>query len=206
SRRFLARPHSAHNKQHLPREQSMSALLWQPSPERVAHANMTLFASRIADRYAVALPDYTALYRWSIDESEAFWREIWDYGGVTGEIGQRTLIDAHKMPGAQWFPDAKLNFAENLLSRRAVDDPGDALVFWGEDKVKSRVSHTELYASVSRVAQGLRALGVKPGDRVAAFMPNMCETIIAMLATSSVGAIWSSASPDFGVQGVLDRF
>src|SRR5437867_8190919 len=147
----------------------MSALLWQPSPERVAHANITAFAARIAAKYGVALPDFAALYQWSIDDSEAFWRELWEYGGVIGEMGGqrnagsgvRTLIDSDKMPGAQWFPDAKLNFAENLLSRRALDDPGAALVFWGEDKVKRRVSHAELYAVVSRVAQGLRALGVK---------------------------------------------
>src|SRR5438046_422248 len=110
------------------------------------------------------------------------------------------------MHGALWFPDSRLNFAENLLKVRFVDESSDAFVFWGEDKVKRRVSNAELVASVSRVAQGLRAVGVQKGDRVAAYTPNTPEAIIGMLATASVGAIWSSASPDFGVQGVIDRF
>src|SRR6266446_2325268 len=184
----------------------MTAPLWRPSPDRIAHANLTAFAARAADRHRVALPDYTALYAWSIANSEAFWREVWEYAGVIGEPGARTLLDGDRMPGARWFPDARLNFTENLLCRRARDDSTDALVFWGEDKLKRRLSHAELYASVSRAAQALRAAGVGAGDRVAGYLPNMPETIISMLATASLGAIWSSASPDFGVEGVLDRF
>jgi acetoacetyl-CoA synthetase len=184
----------------------MTAPLWRPSPERIAHANLTAFASRVAGRHRVALADYTALHAWSIANREAFWRELWDYAGIIGAPGARTLIDGDRMPGARWFPDARLNFAENLLCRRARDDSADALVFWGEDKLKRRVSHAELYASVSRAAQALRAAGVGAGDRVAGYLPNMPETIISMLATASLGAIWSSASPDFGVEGVLDRF
>jgi acetoacetyl-CoA synthetase len=184
----------------------MSAPLWQPSPDRVAHANLTMFAARVTTKYGVALPDYSALFRWSTDESEAFWREVWSDAGIVGEPGRRTLVDADKMPGARWFPDARLNFAENLLKDRSLDDAGDALVFWGEDKVKRRVSNADLVASVYRVAQGLRAAGVQKGDRVAAYTSNTPEAIIAMLASASLGAIWSSASPDFGVQGVVDRF
>ena len=184
----------------------MTAPLWRPSPERVAHANLTAFAARVADRHRVALPDYTALHAWSIANREAFWREVWDYAGIIGVPGARTLIDGDRMPGARWFPDARLNFAENLLCRRARDDSADAMVFWGEDKLKRRLSHAELYASVSRAAQALRAAGVGAGDRVAGYLPNMPETIISMLATASLGAVWSSASPDFGVEGVLDRF
>ena len=131
---------------------------------------------------------------------------MWSEAGVVGEPGKRTLIDADKMPGARWFPDARLNFAENLLKGLSLDESGDAFVFWGEDKIKRRVSNAELFASVSRVAQGLRAVGVQKDDRVAAYTPNTPEAIIGMLATASVGAIWSSASPDFGVQGVVDRF
>ena len=108
-----------------------------------------------------------------------------------------------RMPGAHFFPEARLNYAENLLRRR---DDADALVFWGEDKVKRRLSYRQLYDLVSRLAQALKAAGVGPGDRVAGFVPNMPETIAAMLATASIGAIWSSCSPDFGVRGVLDRF
>ena len=183
----------------------MTDMLWQPSPERIAQANLTAFASRVARKHGIALAGYGALYDWSTSNSEAFWREFWDYAGVIGDAGKRTLIDGDKMPGAQWFPDAKLNFAENLLGR-ARDSEADALVFWGEDKVKRRLSHAQLRAEVSRLAQALRALGVKRGERVAAFLPNMPEAIVGMLATASIGAIWSSASPDFGVQGVLDRF
>ena len=113
------------------------------------------------------------------------------------------LVDGDKMPGARFFPEARVNFAENLLRQRG---PGDALVFWGEDRVKRRVSHRALYDQVSRLAQAMRAEGVGPGDRVAGFMPNMPETVMATLAAASLGAIWSSCSPDFGVQGVLDRF
>jgi len=183
----------------------MTAPLWRPSPERIAHANLTAFAAQVEAKHGLKLPDYSALYRWSVDERASFWRELWDYGGVVGEPGKRVLVDGGKMPGARWFPDARLNFAENLLAR-AGDDRADAFVFWGEDKIKRRVSNRELRSEVSRVAQALRAAGVKRGDRVAAFIPNMPEAIIAMLATASIGAVWSSASPDFGIQGVLDRF
>jgi acetoacetyl-CoA synthetase len=184
----------------------MSGSSWQPSPDRVADANLTAFAARVTAKHRVALPDFSALFGWSTDEPEAFWREVWSDAGIVGEPGRRTLADADKMPGARWFPDARLNFAENLLKGRSPDDAGDALVFWGEDKVKRRVSNADLVASVSRVTQGLRAAGVQKGDRIAAYTPNTPEAIIAMLATASVGAIWSSASPDFGVQGVVDRF
>jgi acetoacetyl-CoA synthetase len=183
----------------------MTAPLWRPSPERVAHANLTAFAAQVEAKHGLKLPDYGALYRWSVENRESFWRELWDRYDIIGEPGARALVDGDKMPGARWFPDARLNFAENLLAR-AVDDRADAFVFWGEDKVKRRLSNAELRSEVSRVAQALRAAGVKRGDRAAAFIPNMPEAIIAMLATASIGAVWSSASPDFGVQGVLDRF
>jgi acetoacetyl-CoA synthetase len=184
----------------------MKTTLWKPSADRVARANLTSFAARVSAKYGMALPDYSALYRWSIDESASFWREVWTDAGIVGEPGKRILVDGHKMPGAHWFPDARLNFAENLLKDRSRESTGNALVFWGEDKVKRRVSNADLVATVSRVAQALRAQGVQKGDRVAAYTPNTPEAIIGMLATSSLGAIWSSASPDFGVQGVVDRF
>ena len=184
----------------------MNQPLWRPSSERIAHANLTAFASQVGSKHGVALPDYSALYRWSVEYPEAFWRELWAYAGVVGEPGARTLIDAERMPGARFFPDARLNYAENLLAGRARRRDDDALVFWGENKVKRRVSNAELLAQVSRVAQALSAAGVGRGDRVAGYLPNMPETIIAMVATASLGAIWSSASPDFGVQGVVDRF
>ncbi|KAB2841532.1 MAG: acetoacetate--CoA ligase [Burkholderiales bacterium] len=182
----------------------MSDLLWQPGPERVASARITAFARAAEAKSGCKLPDYAALYAWSIAEPEAFWNLLWDFGGVRASArGSRTLLDGNEMPGAQWFPQARLNFAENLLRRR---DAADALVFWGEDKVKRRMSFAELHAEVSRAAQALRAADVVAGDRVAGFMPNMPEAVVAMLAATSLGAIWSSCSPDFGVQGVLDRF
>ena len=176
----------------------MTEPLWRPSPERIAAANLTRFCRQVGQ------DGMAALYRWSIAEPEAFWRAMWDFAGIVGEGPGRVGIEnPGKMPGAHFFPEARLNYAENLLRRR---DDADALVFWGEDKVKRRLSHRQLYDLVSRLAQAMKAAGVGPGDRVAGFVPNMPETIAAMLATASLGAIWSSCSPDFGVQGVLDRF
>jgi acetoacetyl-CoA synthetase len=183
-----------------------NAKLWQPSADRIARANITDFARSVATATGKPIRDYDALWRWSNDEREAFWRGVWDYAGVVGARGERTLVEPRKMPGARWFPDARLNFAENLLARRPAGDDGDALVFRGEDKLARRVSHAELVALTSRVAAALKALGIRPGDRVAAFVPNMPEAIIAMLGATSQGATWSSCSPDFGVRGVLDRF
>ncbi|WP_332675414.1 acetoacetate--CoA ligase [Aromatoleum sp.] len=181
--------------------------LWTPSPQRIASANVTAFREAAARRWGVALPDYDALYAWSVAAPEQFWTSVWDGegagGGVIGERGGRVLVDGDRMPGAQWFPDARLNFAQNLLRRR---DDADAVVFWGEDKVKRRLSHAGLCRAVAQFAAALRAQGVTAGDRVAAYMPNMPETLVAMVAAASLGAIFTSASPDFGVQGVLDRF
>ena len=184
----------------------MTAKLWEPPAHRIAQANITAFARRMEERHGVGLPDYASLWRWSIESPEAFWREVWEDGGVIGKRGERTLVDGDRMPGAKWFPDARLNFAQNLLERRAPNDAGDALVFWGEDKVRRRMSHRELHADASRVASALGVHGLRVGDRVAAFMPNIPETIVAMLGAAARGAVFSSCSPDFGVQGVLDRF
>ncbi len=182
----------------------MSDLLWQPSAERVRDANMTAFIDQVNRRFGLSVSSYAQLWRWSVDKPEQFWDAVWDFGGIIAETkGQAVTQDMDKMPGARFFPQARLNFAQNLLRRR---DHGDAIVFWGEDKVQRRLSRNELYDAVSRFAQALRAQGIVKGDRVAGFMPNMPETVVAMLATASIGAIWSSASPDFGVQGVLDRF
>jgi len=177
--------------------------LWTPSAEQVATAQITLFAQQAARRWGRDFPDYPALYRWSVEQREEFWSSVWDDGAVIGDKGSRALVDGDRMPGAQWFPEARLNYAENLLRRR---DEGTALVFWGEDKVKTRLSYAELHHRVAQCAAALRAAEVKAGDRIAAYMPNMPETLIAALAAASIGAIFTSASPDFGVQGVLDRF
>ncbi len=177
--------------------------MWTPSAERVASANITAFARAAEARWDLRLPDYAALHAWSVGSPEQFWTSVWEFGGVVGERGERVLVDGDRMPGAKWFPEARLNFAQNLLRSR---DERDALVFWGEDEVKNRLTHGELYRAVARFAAALREQGVGPGDRVAAYMPNMPETVVAMLAAASIGAIFTSASPDFGVQGVVDRF
>ncbi len=176
--------------------------LWTPSAERIANANLTAFMRDAGARWNRRFSDYQTLYRWSIDHPDEFWRAIWDFCGVVGVL-PRLSFAGEGMPGTRFFPDARLNFAENLLRHR---DEADALVFWGEDKVKRRMSRAELYRAVARLAAALRAEGVAAGDRVAAYMPNMPETVIAFLASASIGAIFTSASPDFGVQGVLDRF
>jgi len=182
----------------------MTAPLWQPSPDTVANANMTAFLREVNRRWGAALSDYDGLWRWSVASPDRFWTSVWDFGGIVGDgPGAVAVDDVRKMPGARWFPQARLNYAENLL-RKA--DASDAIVFWGEDKVRRRLSRAELTSLVSRLQQALRAAGVTAGDRVAGYMPNMPETVAFMLAAASLGAIWSSASPDFGIQGVLDRF
>ncbi|WP_018991011.1 acetoacetate--CoA ligase [Aromatoleum toluclasticum] len=177
--------------------------MWTPSAGRIAAANVTSFREAAARRWNVELPDYDALYAWSVAQPEQFWTSVWEDGDVIGERGERVLVDGDRMPGAKWFPDARLNFAQNLLRSR---DAHDALVFWGEDCEQNRMSHGEFYRAVAHFTEALREQGVQKGDRVAAYMPNMPETVIAMLAAASIGAIFTSASPDFGVQGVLDRF
>ncbi len=178
--------------------------LWTPNPETVPDTNMYRFMAFAEERLAVPAGNYEELWRFSIDERPAFWDMFRRFANLQAETwGTQVLVNGDKMPGAQWFPDARLNYAENLLVRR---DDTDALVFQGEDKVSYRVSWAEMYDTVSRFAQALREAGVGVGDRVGGYLPNMPETIMAMLATSSIGAVWSSCSPDFGVQGVLDRF
>ena len=178
-------------------------VLWQPSAERIAQSNLSKFMQAARRQWRRAFDGYAALHRWSVEHPEEFWVSVWDFAGIEGERGAGVLLDGDRMPGAQWFPEARLNFAQNLLRSR---DDTDAVVFWGEDKFKARYSHAELYRKVAQLAAALRAIGVVEGDRIAAYMPNLPETLIAMLATSSIGAIFTSASPDFGVQGVLDRF
>ncbi|WP_417790590.1 acetoacetate--CoA ligase [Terasakiella pusilla] len=182
----------------------MNTCLWTPSPERVASSNITDFIKKVNEEFGLSLGNYDDLFEFSVAETEKFWSFLKDYAGLKAQTwGDRVLVDGDKMPGAQFFPDARLNFAENLLSKK---DDSEALVFWGEDKVKRSLSWKSLHEEVSVFAQALRAQGITKGDRVCAFMPNMPETIMAMLAVTSIGAIWSSTSPDFGANGVLDRF
>ena len=177
--------------------------LWAPTTQMVETAAVTEFARLCGERFGVDLAKYDDLHAWSVSDREHFWSAVWDFCDIRGHKGQAILENGDAMPGARFFPEARLNFAENLLAGRG---DGDALVFRGEDKVQYRLSWDELRALVSRLQQAMRSLGVGSGDRVASMMPNLPETIAAMLAATSLGAIWSSCSPDFGDKGVLDRF
>jgi acetoacetyl-CoA synthetase len=182
----------------------VTAPLWQPSRERIRSANLTAFLRDAEAEWGTPLPDFPALYRWSIEQPERFWQSLWTFGGVVAETrGDEVLQYGQRMPGARWFPEARLNFAENLL-RRSDDAP--ALIFQGEDRVRRTLSHAEVLRQVNRLSHTLRGWGVAPGDRVAGYLPNLPEAVIAMLAATSLGAIWSSCSPDFGARGVIDRF
>ncbi|MFY9698616.1 MAG: acetoacetate--CoA ligase [Rhodoplanes sp.] len=179
------------------------APLWTPSPERVARSRIASFIAEVNRRHQLDLKTYRDLHAWSVTQRAAFWDLVWDFGGVIGDKGARVLVDPDKMPGAKFFPDARLNFAENLL-RRADDSA--AIIFRGEDKAGGQLTWAQLQTLVSRLQQAMKAAGVGVGDRVAAMLPNIPEAIAAMLAATSIGAIWSSCSPDFGERGVLDRF
>jgi acetoacetyl-CoA synthetase len=177
--------------------------LWTPSQDQIDAAPLTAFIKSAQAATGTAFPSYSDLHRWSVENREAFWSLVWDFCGIAGDKGEHVLADGDRMPGAAFFPDATLNFAENLLKKTGT---GEAIVFRGEDKVERRLSWSELHGLVSRLQQLFVSLKVKKGDRIAAMMPNMPESVAAMLAAASIGAVWSSCSPDFGEQGVLDRF
>jgi acetoacetyl-CoA synthetase len=176
--------------------------VWTPSLFRIADANLTRFMAFAAGRGAPA-GDYDALYRWSVTERAAFWEALFDFAGVVAERSGPVVTDGDRMPGARWFPGTKLNFAENLLRG---PDAEPAIVFRNERGQRRELSWQELRSEVARIAAGLADAGVGPGDCVAGFLPNLPETVVTMLATASVGATWTSCSPDFGIEGVLDRF
>jgi acetoacetyl-CoA synthetase len=178
--------------------------IWKPPDERMSNANMTRFIAFVNEQEGKRFTTYEELYRWSIENIPAFWTAVWDFCEVKASKRFETVVDdLDKMPGARWFTGAKLNFAENLLRYR---DDRTALISKGEAQATRRMSYNELYTAVARLAHALRDAGVRRGDRVVGFMPNIIETVVAMLATTSIGAVWSSCSPDFGTRGVLDRF
>jgi len=182
----------------------LSKKLWQPDPARVAASNLTKFIGLVETRWGVSCNDYTSLHHWSVEEPEKFWQTLWDFAGVLGDLTDDVVLqNADQMPGAIFYPNARLNFAENLLRRR---DDTAALMFRGETGIERTLSGAALYDLVSRLKQAMQKAGIKTGDRVAGYLPNLPESIAAMLATASLGAVWSSCSPDFGTQGVLDRF
>jgi len=178
--------------------------LWRPSAERIAAAEITRFTAFVNRSWSAEATDYPSLHRWSVQYPERFWDAMWDFAGIVAETKGDTVVEnVARMPGARWFPKARLNFAENLLRRR---DDEEAIVFRGEQRVRRSLSYAELYDAVSVLAQALSDAGVACGDRVAGYLPNMPEAIVAMLATASLGAVWSSCSPDFGVRGAVSRF
>ncbi|HMJ10437.1 MAG TPA: AMP-binding protein, partial [Polyangiaceae bacterium] len=180
-----------------------NALLWQPSETVRAESAITQYLAWLAQYKGLQFADYAALWQWSVRDLSAFWQSIWEFFGVRSHTPGRAVLEDARMPGARWFPGAALNYAEHALARR---DANPAVVYRSEDGVRSELSRAELFERVERAACGLRRLGVQKGDRVVAFMPNAPETLIAFLAAASLGAIWSSCSPEFGVQSVLDRF
>ena len=182
----------------------MAKLLWKPSEERVKGSNMYSFMQYINRRFDRDFSSYDELYQWSVDNISEFWGAMWEFVDIKASSGYQEVIDdVGKMPGANWFAGARLNFAENLLRYR---DDRVALIFKGEGQDIVRMTYAELYDQVARVAKSLREAGVEVGDRVVGFMPNMPQAVVAMLAATSMGAVWSSCSPDFGIKGVLDRF
>ena len=182
----------------------MSKLLWKPSEERIKNTNMYRFMGFINERYNQNFTEYEPLYQWSIENISDLWASVWEFAQIKASRPYDQVIDdVTKMPGAKWFSGARLNFAENLLRYR---DDQVALIFKGEDQDSVKMTYAELYDEVARVAASLKESGVRVGDRVCGFMPNMPETTIAMLAATSMGAAWSSCSPEFGINGLLDRF
>ena len=181
-------------------------LLWTPSEERKANSNLAAFMKWLAAKRNLRFADYEELWRWSADEIEVFWQAIWDYCEILSSKPARCVLLSRKMPGAKWFPGARLNYAENLMRNESrVRAGGTAILHMTETAPLAGISWEDLGNKVRIVATQLRSLGVAPGDRVAAYLPNIPEAVIAMLATASIGAIWASCSPDFGTRGVLDR-
>jgi acetoacetyl-CoA synthetase len=181
----------------------MPGPLWTPSPQRIAAANLTRFIEFVAGRGQPAAAEYRELYDWSIAKPLEFWDAMWDFAGIQGDKGSRVADGMDRMPGARFFPDATLNFAENVLAR---EGSGPAIIFTSETAAPRAMSWAELRAEAAAFAAALRAEGIGRGDRVAAYLPNTPEAIVGVLGAASIGAVWSSCSPDFGVQGVLDRF
>jgi acetoacetyl-CoA synthase len=182
----------------------MEKLLWYPSEEYIKQANVTRFIGFVNERYDLKIDSYGELYDWSIEKIPDFWASVWEFGEIIASREYDEAVDdLRKFPGAEWFSGARLNFSENLLRYR---DDRIAFIFKGETFKSIKMTYSELYNSVARLAKSLRKIGVAPGDRVAAYMPNLIETAVAMLAATSIGAVWSSCATDLGSQAVLDRF
>lgn len=182
----------------------MSQPLWTPSSQRIEDSNLKRFLLEVNAEQGTAFTDYHGLYQWSVEHLTDFWATLWSFVGIIHSQGYAEVVDnAATMPGAKWFSPARLNFSENLLRHR---DQQLAVIFRGEDGRRRTLTYSQLYHATAAAAAGLKKAGVKPGDRVVGYLPNVPETVVAMLAATSLGAVWSSCSPDFGIKGVLDRF
>ena len=182
----------------------MNTVLWRPGVDELHNANISAFRDQINSTFQLRLSTYPELYEWSVRNIPEFWEQVWHFTDIIHSQSYNSIVDdPSRMPGATWFKGARLNFAENLLRSR---DNRPAIHFQGEGQTLRTLTHQELFYEVEKLAHSLRDSGIQKGDRVAGFMPNMPETVIAMLATASIGAVWSSSSPDFGIKGVLDRF
>ena len=179
-------------------------LLWTPGPDRVARANLTAFTAWLAAERGLSFDGYAGLWHWSVTDLDGFWRAVWDYCGIEASAPPDRVLGRRAMPGADWFPGARLNYAQHVLRREVPGEP--ALLYASESAPPAVMDWAELAGSVRVLGTRLRELGVRPGDRVAAYLPNIPQAVIAMLATASIGAIWTSCSPDYGWRGVLDRF
>ena len=182
---------------------SQSQPLWIPSEDRIKNSNFSKYYDFLKEGIQSFIQNYYELHNWSVTDIEKFWESIWKFSGIIHSKSYDKILDKRIMPGANWFEGSKLNFAENLLRFR---DDHIAIISSREDKPDYKITYKELYELVAACSSGLKELGVKRGDRIAGFVTNIPETIVAMLAATSLGAVWTSCSPDFGIQGVLDRF
>ena len=181
-----------------------SPALWRPSHEQIKSTNLHQFIGVVSEKLSLPSANYDEFHQWSVDNPESFWAEVWDYTGIKASVEWDSILtDADQFPGATWFAGARFNFAENLLRNRS-----DRIAIVGrlENGSRTTLSYGQLYEQVKQCAAAMRSVGVECGDRVAGFMPNVAQTVVAMLAATSIGAIWSSCSPDFGINGVMDRF
>jgi acetoacetyl-CoA synthetase len=187
---------------------SASPPLWSPSPERIDRSRLTDYMRWLARERTISFDSYDALWHWSVAHPELFWESVWQYFKVESSVPYCQVLDTHRMPGAKWFEGARLNFAQHLFRFNRGEDDGalPAIISRSELRDLQTLSWAELRQQVMRVAASLRAMGVEPGDRVVAYLPNIAETAVAFFACASVGAIWSSCSPDMGSASVLDRF
>ncbi|MDG1819102.1 MAG: acetoacetate--CoA ligase [Porticoccaceae bacterium] len=184
--------------------QQIARPLWQPSDQKINTSNMLGFIQQLQNQLGLVFKDYQQLHQWSIDQPQLFWQQIWQYSEIrSSQQADQVLVNGEQFPGAKWFSGARLNYAENALRNRSDKT---ALISRLENGSRKTLSYAELYQQVAECAAALRQSGIVTGDRVAGFMPNIPETVVAMLATASIGAIWSSCSPDFGINGVMDRF